>query len=262
MTENTSIIELSFWQILAAYVFIVLLLAIVRWRKIPREKEILISSLRMTFQLLLMGYVLMFLFENPSPWLTSLIVLFMLGFAIWNIFQRVRGPLTREMKRAIAVSMSIGTILSLLYFNFVVIQFAPWFNPRYFIPIAGMIIGNSMTGITLGVQTLTEHLHSQRSRVEAALMLGATPNQATRKLVNQSFDAAILPTINSMVGAGIVFLPGMMTGQIISGVNPVTAIGYQIAILLGITGAVALSVILFTQLGYKTYFNERMQLKE
>jgi putative ABC transport system permease protein len=80
--------------------------------------------------------------------------------------------------------------------------------------------------------------------------------------VNQSFDAAILPTINSMVGAGIVFLPGMMTGQIISGVNPVTAIGYQIAILLGITGAVALTVILFTQLGYKTYFNERMQLKE
>lgn len=262
MTENTSIIELSFWQILAAYVFIIFLLAIVRWRKIPREKEILISSLRMTFQLLLMGYVLMFLFENPSPWLTSLIVLFMLGFAIWNIFQRVQGPLNWEMKRAIAVSMSIGTILSLLYFNFVVIQFAPWFNPRYFIPIAGMIIGNSMTGITLGVQTLTEHLHSQRPRVEAALMLGATPNQAVRKLVNQSFDAAILPTINNMVGAGIVFLPGMMTGQIISGVNPVTAIGYQIAILLGITGAVALSVILFTQLGYKTYFNERMQLKD
>jgi putative ABC transport system permease protein len=78
--------------------------------------------------------------------------------------------------------------------------------------------------------------------------------------VDGAFDSAILPTINSMVGMGIVFLPGMMTGQILSGTSPVTAIEYQIAIMLGILGSVALTVILFVQMGYKTFFNERDQL--
>jgi putative ABC transport system permease protein len=78
--------------------------------------------------------------------------------------------------------------------------------------------------------------------------------------VDSAFDSAILPTINSMVGMGIVFLPGMMTGQILSGISPVTAIEYQIAIMLGILGSVAFTVILFLQLGYKTFFNKKAQL--
>ncbi|WP_158737386.1 iron export ABC transporter permease subunit FetB [Alteribacillus sp. YIM 98480] len=258
---NDNIIDLTLWQLLSAYVFIILLLIIVKLRKIPRNKEILISTLRMTFQLLIVGYILMYLFDNPHPLLTTAVVLIMVTFAIWNIYKRVRMDLNKKMKKIIAISMAAGTLSSLIYFNFVVIQFSPWYEPRYFIPIAGMIIGNSMTGITLGVQTLMENMKDQRSRVEAALMLGATPKEATRKMVNQAFDSAILPTINSMVGTGIVFLPGMMTGQILAGVNPVTAIEYQIAILLGVAGAVALTVILFVQNGYKVFFNERKQLE-
>ncbi|RSL33026.1 iron export ABC transporter permease subunit FetB [Salibacterium salarium] len=262
MTLNDNIIDLTIWQLALAYVFIVILLIIVKLRKIPRNKEILISTLRMTIQLLLVGYILMYLFENPHPLWTTLVVLLMVTFAIWNIYKRVNNDLDKKMKQIIAVSMTAGTLSSLIYFNFIVIQFSPWYEPRYFIPIAGMIIGNSMTGVTLGVQTLTEGMKDQRQRVEAALMLGATPKEASRKIVNQAFDNAILPTINSMVGTGIVFLPGMMTGQILAGVNPVTAIEYQIAILLGVTGAVSLTVILFVQNGYKVFFNEKKQLEE
>ena len=98
--------------------------------------------------------------------------------------------------------------------------------------------------------------------IEGTLMLGATPKQATKRLVNQAFDSAILPTINSMIGMGIVFLPGMMTGQILSGVDPLVSIEYQIAIMLGISGSVALTVLLFTTFGYRTFFNERNQLIE
>lgn len=123
-----------------------------------------------------------------------------------------------------------------------------------------MIIGNSMTGIALGVNSLHAGMHDQKSKVEAALMLGATPKMASRDIVNQAFDAAMLPTINSMVTMGIVFLPGMMTGQILSGISPLVAVEYQIAIMLGIVGSVSLSVILFVQLGYRTYFNHRSQL--
>ncbi len=92
-------------------------------------------------------------------------------------------------------------------------------------------------------------------------MLGATPKMATKPLVDCAFDAAIIPTINAMVGMGIVFLPGMMTGQILAGVSPLTAIEYQIAIMLGIVGSVALTVIIFMELGYKTYFNNEQQLE-
>src|SRR6056297_2334437 len=96
--------------------------------------------------------------------------------------------------------------------------------------------------------------------VESSLMLGATPKMASKSIVDNAFDSAILPTVNSMVGMGIVFLPGMMTGQILSGTSPVTAIQYQIAIMMGILGSVSLTVILFVQLGYKTFFNEHDQL--
>ncbi|MFC7391990.1 ABC transporter permease [Scopulibacillus cellulosilyticus] len=254
------IIDLQLWQLLAAYLFILILLVILKLRKIPREKETLIASIRMTLQLVIVGYLLMYIFKHPNPFVTVLIVLLMEGFAIYNIYKRVKNDISRALKKVIALSMIVGTFISLLFFDFVVIHFSPWYDPRYFIPIAGMIIGNSMTGITLGVNTLIESMKVQKDSVESALMLGATPKEATKQIVNHAFDSAILPQINSMVGTGIVFLPGMMTGQILSGISPVVAIEYQIIILLGIAGAVSLTVMIFTQLGYKTFFNKRCQL--
>ncbi|QUH25594.1 ABC transporter permease [Serpentinicella alkaliphila] len=255
-----NVIELQMFQVLSAYIFIALLLAIVRVRGIKRENEIVISTVRMTLQLILTGYILVYLFENPHFLFTLFVILLMEIFSIINIFKRVKAPLSIEIKKVIALSMIIGTLSSLFYFILVVIRVTPWYEPRYFIPIAGMIIGNSMTGIALGTNTLIDNIISQKNIVENALMLGATPKAATKQIVNSAFDAAILPTINSMVGMGIVFLPGMMTGQILSGVSPLTAIEYQIAIMLGILGSVALSVILFVQLGYRTFFNDDQQL--
>ncbi|UOQ86171.1 ABC transporter permease [Gracilibacillus salinarum] len=254
-------LEITIWQLVSAYLFILLLLAIVRWRKIPREKEIIIATLRMTIQLVLVGYILMFIFENEH-FLYSLIVLILMeSFAVYNIYKRSKHTLNKELKKIIAIAMVSGTLFAFFYFDFVVVQFSPWYDPRYFIPIAGMLIGNSMTGITLGVAALMEGFTSRKKEVEAALMLGATPHKAARNIVNHSFDSAILPTINNMIGMGIVFLPGMMTGVILSGANPVDAIKYQIAIMLGITGSVSLTVILFLYFGYRTFFNKYAQLK-
>lgn len=254
------VINLELWQIAAAYIFVAILLLIVRARGISREKEILIASLRMTIQLVLVGYILVYLFNNIHPLHTLLVIAVMEIFAIYNIFTRTKTRLSPALKKIIAVSMLVGTLSSLLYFLLVVIRIAPWYDPRYFIPIAGMLIGNSMTGISLGVTRLADGMYTQRHLVESALMLGATPRLAAKEIVDNAFDSAILPTINSMVGMGIVFLPGMMTGQILSGTSPVTAIEYQIAIMLGILGSVALTVILFVHLGYKTFFNAQSQL--
>lgn len=255
------IIDLSFLQVAAAYIFIVILMVILKVKGIAREKEVLIASIRMTLQLILVGYVLVYLFESMNPFLTILVLLIMESFAIYNIFQRSNRPLTNRLKKVVALSMVFGTLSSLLFFLFVVIQISPWYDPQYFIPIAGMLIGNSMTGISLGVNRLLEGMNERKALVESALMLGATPKKAAKEVVDSAFDSAILPTINSMMGMGIVFLPGMMTGQILSGVSPTTAIAYQIAIMLGILGSVSLTVIIFVQLGSQSFFNDRDQLK-
>lgn len=255
-----NIIDINVYQLLAAYIFIVILLLIVRKRGIKREKEIVISSIRMTLQLIIMGFVLVYIINNPNPLFTLLILIFMEIFSIYNIYKRSKVELNFKIKKVVAISMVIGSLLSLLYFLFIIIRISPWYDPRYFIPIAGMLIGNSMTGVALGVNRLVDDIKKRKDEIEMALMLGATPKMAVKEIIDNTFDSAILPTINSMVGMGIVFLPGMMTGQILSGTSPLTAIKYQIAIMLGILGCVAITVIMFLQLGYKTYFNEEAQL--
>lgn len=255
------IINLQWYQVGAAFLFIFVLLLIVKSKGISREKEILISSIRMTIQLVLIGYILVYIFDNRNPFFTLGIISLMEIFAINNIYKRIKAPLTGYMKKIIAASLIAGTISSLAYFLFIVVGISPWYDPRYFIPISGMLIGNSMTGITLGVSNLIEGMDSKKHLVESALMLGATPKAASKEIVDGSFDSAILPTINSMVSMGIISLPGMMTGQILSGTSPVTAVGYQIAIMLGILGSVSLSSVLSVQLGYKTFFNDECQLK-
>lgn len=254
-------VDLSLIQVISAYIFILILLFIVRKRELNREKEIIIATTRMTVQLILTGFILTYIFKNPNILITVLIVILMEVFAINNILKRSKAKLSNELKNAIIISMLVGTLLSLIYFLLVVINIKPWFNPQYLIPLAGMIVGNSMTGISLGINKLIDGITNQKDMIECSLMLGATPKDACKTIIDNSFDSAILPTINSMVGMGIVFLPGMMTGQILSGSLPLVAIKYQIAIMLGILGSVSITVITFLNLGYKTFFNNRMQLK-
>lgn len=256
----SNIIDISLLRLLSAYIFVIILLAIVRSQQIGNEKKIILSSTRMTIQLVLVGYVLTYIFDNPSPWFTIIIILIMELFAINNIYSRAKERLTRRFKRIIALSMFTGTIISILYFLLIVINLDPWFNPQYFIPISGMLIGNSMTGISLGIEGLTTGIKDNISFIENVLMLGGKPEMATKNIRDRVFYNSILPTLNSMIGMGIIFLPGMMTGQILAGAPPLTAIKYQIAIMLGILGSVTLTVFIMVKQGIRTFFNERAQI--
>lgn len=251
--------DLMFWQVTAAYLFIVMLLVIVRLKKIPREKLIVISTVRMTIQLIFVGYVLIYIFQNPNPFVTIGIMLFMLGFAVFNVYQRTNEIISFSLKQMIALAMLVGMVVSLTFFMLVVLQLDPWYDPMYFIPIGGMLIGKTMTGISLGANNLLIGMREQKNKVEGSLMLGARPKQACKTIINEAFDSAMLPTVNAMVGMGLVFLPGMMTGQIISGTSPLVAVKYQIVIMLGIAGTVSLTVVIFLHLAYKTFFNDRQQ---
>ena len=259
---NSSVMDLPLLNLAVAYVFVLLLLILSKARGIGREKLILLATTRMTLQLTAMGFVLMFVFQHPQWWLTLLMLAVMLGFAIYNAAKRVKLPVNRELKRLMAVSMAVGYLVTAAIFLFIVLRVRPWFDPQYCIPISGMIIGNAMTGIALGANKLCSGMREKRAMVENSLMLGATPETAAREIVNDAFDSAILPTMNNMLTMGIVSLPGMMTGQILSGTFPLTAIKYQIGIMLAILGCTALTVILFVTLGYKTFFTSSQALRD
>lgn len=255
-----SYINLGIIQVATAYLFIMIIFIILKARKIAKSKELLVASIRMTLQLILLGYILTYIFES-NYWLLSIAALVIMEiFAIFNIFKRLDKRINNHLKRTIVGSFILGTMFSFSLFILLVIRLSPWYEPTYFIPIAGMFIGNSMTGITLGISHLIKNVQTQGHYIENALMLGAEPKEACREIVNDSFYAAILPTINSMVGMGIIFIPGMMTGQILSGILPLSAIRYQIVIMLGILSGVTLSTFLSVIFGYRTFFNEEKQI--
>ncbi len=256
------IIEIGTWRLLSAYVFLVILLILVSRQGIGREKEIFLSALRMTLQLIAVGYILVYLFEQQHAGITLLALLVMQFFAVRNIYARVKVPIKKKLRQVIVLSMITGSGITIFYFLLLVINIEPWYEPRYFIPIAGMIIGNSMTGVSLGAERLIGEMKTKKDQIEGALMLGATPRDATAVIVKDTFTAAIMPSINTMMGMGIVFLPGMMTGQILAGLSPLIAIEYQIAIMLSIIGSVTITVFILTRLGYTVFFNRWSQLEE
>ncbi|WP_312642561.1 ABC transporter permease, partial [Hydrogenoanaerobacterium sp.] len=151
---NDTVMDLSVLQLSLAYVFVLVLLVIFKARGIKREKQILIATTRMTIQLTVMGYILMYVFQNPSWWLTLLMIFIMVGFAIFNSIKRVKTAMSQPLKRLVAISMVFGFAATAAVFIVGVLQVRPWFNPQYFIPISGMIVGNSMTGISLGANKL------------------------------------------------------------------------------------------------------------
>ena len=250
-------------QLASAYLFLILLLVLAWTLKLGRSREFIVSSLRMTLQLVFAGYLLELVFNQRHPLLSMDLVLVMQIFAVTTVFSRLKGRLgDHRLKKIVALALFAGTSLPLVYFMVVVLNLRPWFEPRYLIPIAGMTIGNSMTGISLGIERLLDGARGSRALIEEALMLGAAPRTALSEITNTAFNAAIIPTINSMLGMGVVFLPGMMTGQILAGAPPLTAIKYQAAIMMAILGSTSLAVYLLVRLAGQALFNERSQLRE
>lgn len=252
-------IDFTIWQVALAYVFILIVFLIVKIKKIPRKRLIIVSAVRMTLQLIIVGYILVYVLDNPNPWVTVPIMFIMLAFATFTVYQRTKPTIQFSFKKLIALAMFTGVTVNLVYLMFVVLQLDPWYDPQYFIPIGGMIIGKTMTGVALGVNNLLTGMRDRQDKIEGALMLGASPKTASKSIVNDAFDQAMLPTINAMVGMGIVFLPGMMTGQIIAGQAPIVAIKYQISVMLAVAGTVSITVLIFLHLAYKIFFTEREQ---
>lgn len=253
-----SIVVLNLFQFSLVYLLLLIVLAIMKKSKINQTKLLLVASIRMTIQLVLAGFVLTYIFENPHPVFILLYLLSMIGFSIHRVISR-NSNLNKRFQLVIASSLAFSGISIILFFIMIIVG-ESIFNPQYVIPLSGMILGNSMTGVSLGLKTFQENLKSEHNRVETLLNLGVKPQKILLPFVNQALETALLPTMNSMLGMGIVSLPGMMTGQILSGTLPTTAILYQIAIMISICTVVCLSVFGSLYLGYRTLYNKRNQI--
>ena len=239
------------------YLLLLVVLILMKRSKTGRTRLLLIASLRMTVQLILVGFLLTFIFQNPHPLFTVAFLAAMVVFSIHRVFSRQK-KLNRRFKLCIGFSLTIAGLAVTMYFVCVVTS-QNFFDPQYTIPLAGMIMGNAMTGVNLGLSNFMENLELQKQKMNALLNLGVHPREILRPIASNALETALIPTINSMLGMGIIFLPGMMTGQILSGTLPTTAILYQIAVMIAICASVCLSVFFALYTGYKTLYNSRSQ---
>jgi putative ABC transport system permease protein len=208
------------------------------------HRSLLIAAIRMAVQLTLVSLVLTALFSLVSPLLTGLTALVMILFAGHEITQRQDRRLSSWWSYGLGTAcMMTASALVTVFALLTAIGPEPWYDPRYAIPLLGMILGNCMTGIALGLDSLTTGMVARRSEVEAQLMLGATRWHAAAPVTRDALRSGLMPTINSMAATGLVSLPGMMTGQILSGVPPVEAVKYQILVMFLIAGGTGLGSV-------------------
>ena len=209
------------------------------------ERRLLIAAARMVVQLFLVGLVLKTLFTLVSPWLTALAMLAMGLFAGREIMARQERRLRGWWGYGLGTLTMItaGMLITILALT-TQIGADPWYNPRFAIPLFGMVLGNCMTGISLGLHNLTTQVVREKPAIEAQLILGASRWQALRPFTRQALSSGFMPIINSMAATGLVALPGMMTGQILAGVPPTEAVKYQLLIMFLIGGSTGIGVLM------------------
>jgi len=258
---NTMIIDLSLWDLVTVYSLLLMSIGLAHMLRAGHGRDLFWSGLRMFVQLMVVGYVLHLVFAIESALPVLLILIVMTGFAVQTIGARVETKMP-NFYRVVGAAILFGCGGMTFFFCTLVIGLEPWYDPRYLIPLAGMVIGNSMTGASLAAERLAAEFRERREEIETALCLGSSVKLAAEPAVGSAFRAALIPSVNAMAAMGLVFLPGMMTGQILSGTEPLIAVKYQIAIMCVITGSVALTTFMILRFGYRSYFTPYQSLRE
>lgn len=255
-------ITLSYWDLVLASTLVLLLAGISLHLRLGIANSLIVSAIRTAVQLSLIGLVLKALFANVNLLFIGAIALVMLAVASHEV-------LARQQRRfagwwgfglgstSMFVSSFSITALSLLIF----IGNQPWYSPQYSIPLLGMLLGNTMTGVALSLDRLTHAAWQQREAIEQRLMLGMNRREAFLDIRKESIRAAMTPIINAMATAGLVNLPGMMTGQIIAGSPPVEAVKYQILIMFLIATGTGFGVLVAVAMASRRLFDERHRLR-
>lgn len=257
-----TIITLTTLDLVVAAGLVLLMGVVSLFLKVGLIKSIYISAIRMTLQLLLVGFVLKIVFADSRPGLVLLITLVMLIAAAREVSRRQERRFSGWWGFGLgSVSMFLSSFSVTLLALVTIIQNEPWYLPQYAIPLLGMMLGNTMNGISLGLDRLTGTAWQQRAVIENRLMLGQSWSTAIADIRRVSIRSGMIPIINAMAAAGLVSLPGMMTGQILAGNPPFEAVKYQILIMFMIAAGAGFGSMAAVWLGCRRLFDDRERLR-
>jgi len=249
-----AIVDIGFWSLAAGYLLLILPVAILLYLRVPMLKATGIAIVRMTVQLLFVGLYLQVVFQLNNPWLNLTWLLVMIGVADGSILRGCRLSL-RRFVGPLCVALLAGTAIPVLTFVGPILQRPNWLDAQYVIPLAGMVLGNCLRADIIGLKHFYEGISKGEKTYHQSLAQGARLHEAVHPYFRDALEAALLPTVASMATIGLVALPGMMTGVILGGADPFTAIKYQIAIMIAIFSGTAITVFLAIRLTLKRSFS-------
>ena len=230
--------------------------------KIGIGKRLIVAAVRATIQLFAIGYILKALFANDHPILMALMATIMLLVASREIVARQEMGFSGWWGYAISsLSLFLSSFLITLFALTIIVAPTPWYTPQYAIPMLGMLLGNTMNGISVALDRLIREVIRERGAIEARLLLGHSWKRAIQPYIKEAIRAGTIPIINTMAVSGIVTLPGMMTGQILAGNAPTTAANYQIMILFLIAAGTGFGISAGVWLAARRFFDERHRLR-
>jgi len=257
-----TIIPLSPLDLALAALLVIALAALSTVWQLGIARSLLVAASRMAIQLSLIGFVLKAIFGSQGFWWVALMALAMLLIAGREVGSRQKRRLTGWWGFGIGTgSMFVSSFAVCILALTAFIQADPWYTPQYAIPILGMLLGNTMNGVALSLDRMLEGAWQQRAVIEQRLMLGESHHSAIGGISRDAVRTAMIPIINSMAVAGLVSLPGMMTGQILAGNPPFEAVKYQILIFLLISAGCGFGMLLAVRLATRRIFDERDRLR-
>lgn len=249
----------SLWQLIWALGLMAIAIGLSAWQRLGLTWDLTLATGRTILQLFVVGYVLAIVFELKNP----VVVLAMLGVMSVVATIVARNRISRKIPRItpiVASSMLTGMLLTLIYTLLFVIQPPTWYDPQFLIPLGGIVLGNAMNAAAIAGERLVSTLNSSQLEIETHLSLGATPQQAVARYQREAIKAGLIPTINTMMVVGLVTLPGIMTGQLLSGVPPLVATSYQMVIMFMLAFATLVTTLLLTWGICRQFFNAAGQL--
>lgn len=239
-----SYVALTYWDLVLASLLLLINGAISFGFRLNLERSLAISAVRMVLQLALIAVLLRFIFASDAFWPTLLFAMLMLVATGYEVASHQSRRIAGWRGYALAGGPPFAAgLITALFAVTVIIGADPWYAPRFFLPILGMIVGNALAGAGLVLDTIADGANRERQVIEARLALGQSRFVAMSDIVRRSVRAGMLPIMSMMATAGIVAIPGMMTGQILAGAEPGEAAKYQIMILFLIAGATGLAVL-------------------
>ncbi|MBU9836137.1 MULTISPECIES: iron efflux ABC transporter permease subunit FetB [Rahnella] len=240
-----------------ALILVVVALLVSKKEKLGLEKDIIWSVARAIVQLIIVGYVLKYIFDINNSLLTVLMVLFICVNAALNAKKR-----SRNIDNGFIISFIAITTGTALTLTILILSGSIEFLPMQVIPISGMIAGNAMVAVGLCYSNLNQRFLDNQQKILEMLSLGAPVKMASGRIIRDSIRAAMIPTVDAAKTVGIVSLPGMMSGLIFAGIDPVKAIKYQIMVTFMLLATASLSTIIAGYLAYKRFYNNRAQLRD